>query len=45
MELDYQNIINQIGQIVQYCLPLAILIGLIERLMSMIVRAATGKGD
>lgn len=44
--MDYQLIINEIGEILQYCLPLGILIGLIERLLSMIIRAATGKaGD
>lgn len=41
--MDYQTIINQIGEIMQYCLPIAILIGLIERVISMVVRAATGK--
>lgn len=43
MELDYQSLIDQIGQIVAYCMPLGILIGLIERLMRMIIRAATGR--
>lgn len=43
MQLDYQNIINLLGEIIQYCLPLGILIGLIERLMRMIIRAATGR--
>ncbi len=41
--MDYQVIINQIGEIMEYCLPIAILIGLIERIVSMIIRAATGK--
>lgn len=41
--MDYQIIINQIGEIMQYCLPIAILIGLIERVVSMVIRAATGK--
>lgn len=44
MELDYQNIIDQIADIIQYCLPIGILIGLIERLMRMVIRAATGRG-
>lgn len=41
--MDYQLIIDQIGEIMQYCLPIAILIGLIERVVSMVIRAATGK--
>ncbi len=41
--MDYQEIINQIAIIVKYCMPISILIGLIERLVRMIVRAATGK--
>lgn len=41
--MDYQLIINQIGEIMQYCLPIAILIGLIERVVSMVIRAATGR--
>lgn len=41
--MDYQLIINQLGEIMQYCLPISILIGLIERVISMVVRAATGK--
>ena len=46
MDLDYQLIITQIGEIMNYTLPLGILIGLIERVSSMVVRAATGKvGD
>lgn len=41
--MDYQAIINNIGDIMDYCLPIAIVIGLIERIMKMIIRAATGK--
>lgn len=41
--MDYQLIIDQIGEIMQYCLPIAILIGLIERVVSMVIRAATGR--
>lgn len=41
--MDYQQLINQIAEIVQYCLPLGILIGLIERLCSLVIRAATGR--
>lgn len=43
MDLDYQPILNQIGQIVQLVLPLGITIGLIERLVNWILRCATGK--
>lgn len=44
--MNYQVIIEQIGEIMSYTLPLGILIGLIERVASMVVRAATGKaGD
>lgn len=43
INLDYQVIIDQIGDIIQYTLPIAILIGLIERICNMVVRAATGK--
>lgn len=43
MILDYQAIIDVIGEIMQYCLPVAITIGLCERLISWIVRCATGK--
>lgn len=44
--MDYQTIIEQLGEIMKYCLPMAILIGLIERVSSMVVRAATGRsGD
>ena len=42
---DYSTIIAQIGDIISYCLPISILLGLIDRLMEMIIRAATGKGD
>lgn len=41
--MDYQLIIEQLGEIMQYCLPIAILIGLIERVVSMVIRAATGR--
>lgn len=41
--MDYQLIIDQLGEIMQYCLPIAILIGLIERVVSMVIRAATGR--
>lgn len=41
--MDYQIIIDQLGEIMQYCLPIAILIGLIERVVSMVIRAATGR--
>lgn len=41
--MDYQVIINQLGEIMQYSLPIAILIGLIERVTQMVIRAATGK--
>lgn len=44
--MDYQLIIEQIGEIMTYTLPLGILIGLIERVASMVVKAATGRaGD
>lgn len=43
--MNYQPIINQIGEIIQYSLPIAILIGIIERIIRMVVRAATGKED
>ena len=43
--MDYQSVVNAIGDIMQYCLPLSILLGLIERLMDMVVKAATGRGD
>lgn len=44
--MDYQLIIEQIGEIMSYTLPLGILIGLIERVTSMVIRAATGRtGD
>lgn len=44
--MDYQLIINQIADIMSYTLPISILIGLIERVTQMVVRAATGKaGD
>lgn len=44
--MDYQVLINQIGQIIQYCLPIGILIGLIERLCGLVIKAATGRsGD
>lgn len=44
--LDYQLIIDEFGEILNYCLPLSILIGLIERVVRMVVRAATGRsGD
>ena len=42
--MDYQTIINQIGEIVAYCMPLGIIIELIERVMEMVIKAATGKG-
>lgn len=46
MVIDYQVILNQIGDIVEYTLPLAITIGIIERIIRMVIRAATGKtGD
>lgn len=46
MDLNYQQLINQIGEIVQYCLPIGILIGLIERLCNIVIKAATGRsGD
>lgn len=41
--MDYQQLINQIGEIVSYCLPIGILIGLIERLCSLVISAATGR--
>lgn len=41
--MDYQAIIDTIGEVMKYCLPVAITIGLCERLTSWIVRAATGK--
>lgn len=44
--MDYQQLINQIAEIISYCLPIGILIGLIERLCSLVIRAATGRsGD
>lgn len=43
--MDYQSVINVIGEYMQYCLPLSIILGLIERLMDMVVKAATGRGD
>lgn len=43
--MDYQEIINQIAEIIKYCLPISILIGIIERIIKMVVRAATGKEE
>ena len=45
MEIDYNTIVQGIGECIQYALPLGILIGLIERIMGMVIRAATGRGD
>lgn len=42
--MDYQAIIDLIGEAVQIALPLGIIIGVIERLMDMIIKAGTGKG-
>lgn len=41
--MDYQEIIDQLAEIVKYSMPLSILIGLIERVIRMVVHAATGK--
>lgn len=41
--MDYQAIVTQIGEIVKYCMPMGILIGIIERIMRMVIHAATGK--
>lgn len=41
--MDYQTIINQLADCIQYSLPIAIMIGLIERVCGMVIRAATGK--
>lgn len=41
--MDYQEIINQYADCLQYVLPLAITIGLIERVISWMIRCATGK--
>lgn len=43
--MDYQPIINQIAEIVKYSMPISILIGIIERIIRMVVRAATGKEE
>lgn len=41
--MDYQEIINQYTECLTYVLPLAITIGLIEKIVNWIIRAATGK--
>lgn len=43
MEINYQIILEYLGEIIKYCLPISIAIGLIERVVRMVVRAATGK--
>lgn len=46
MEIDYQNITNSLADVINYCLPMAIYIGLIERVIRMVIKAATGRtGD
>lgn len=46
MEINYQLILSYLGDIVKYSMPISIAIGLIERVVRMVVRAATGKaGD
>lgn len=42
--MDYQAIIDLIGEAIQSAMPLGIIIGVCERLLEMIIRAATGKG-
>lgn len=45
-EIDYATIFDYIGQMIKYAMPISIAIGLIERVVRMVVRAATGKaGD
>lgn len=44
--VDYSLILEYLGEMIKYSMPIAIAIGLIERVVSMVVRAATGKvGD
>lgn len=40
MEIDYQDIITQLGQIIRLALPIGLAFGLAERVVSLVLDAA-----
>lgn len=40
MEIDYQTIINQFGQIIGICLPMGLTLGLCEKMVTFVLDAA-----
>ena len=43
-EINYQLILEYLGEIIKYSMPISIAIGLIERVVDMVIKAATGRG-